>query len=289
MRFDTLLLGFSLVIVGSVGAAEDAAASKKEMTNWQRFCNERAATYHFQPARRGKEFKRLEKPILQHTQAVREEQRGCIYLWVTEQRRPAVIGTTVIGDESWVEENTYFIVDEFHSLHDKPINGRYAEFEWQATVPGVKWQRLKDVPNSRSRKLKLLTIQARSIMKTFSAHAIDHLANNQRRPLRFQPSPIYKYEIPSADPPTTGFLFAACLGTDPEVILCLENRKTDKGNEWFCAIAWFSDMKLFVQRKGRQYQSSPESTVNSHHARSTLGNSIPEVDAEFGKTVVPDE
>ena len=279
----TIVFVSFLMSVSSVADGDEQSATKKEIPHWQQFCNARADTCHFRPAKGGKEFKRLEKPILQHTQAVREEQRGSVYLWVTEQKRPAVIGTTLIGDESWRAGNTYFVVDEFHSLHNKPIEGNYAEHEWQATLPGLDWRRLADVSIARTRKLNLLTIQARSIMKTFSGHAIDHLANDQQRPLRFQPSPIYKYEIPSAKPPTTGFIFAACLGTDPEIILCLENRKTKKGNEWFCAVAWFSDMKLFLKRKGKNYQDSPESLLNTHQQYSKLGQSIPEVDAEFGK------
>ena len=272
-----------LFAVVSPCASEDAPTKPgTAVPNWLRYCNERAATYEMSPLLKEEGgFRRVEKPILQHTQAIRGQQLGAVYLWVTKQGRPAVIGTTVIGDEFWKEENTYFLVEEFHSLHSKPIAGKIGDREWRVSEAGLIWERLSDVPGSKSDKLTLLTVQARRILKDFTAHAIDHHTGDQKRPLRFQPNPIYKYEDRESATPTTGFLFAGCLGTDPEVILCLENRTTKSRNEWHCAVAWFSDMKIFLQRNGNDYKENSRQWGREHIGLISNNNRIPEVDEDF--------
>ena len=276
---------FTCLLFAAVCVAEEPTTTTNKpeaLPNWLRYCNTRAKTYVMRPMLNGEgKFRRIEKSILQHTQAIRGQQLGAVYLWVTQKGRPAVIGTTVIGDEFWKEQNTYFLVEEFHSLHSKAIVGRIGDREWRVGEAGLIWERLSDVPRSKSDKLTLLTVQARRVLKDFTAHAIDHHTGDQKRPLRFQPNPIYKYEDRDSPTPTTGFLFAGCLGTDPEVILCLENRTRNSRNEWYCAVAWFSDMKIFLQRKGDDYKESSRRWGREHIGLVSNDNRIPEVDADF--------
>ena len=102
--------------------------------------------------------------------------------------------------------------------------------------------------------------------------------------LRLLPQPLYRYE--STDPDVLDgalFTLVSSAGTDPEIILMLEARKTPTGPQWVFGAARFSDMNLWLKQKGQEVWSSIRSEENTfnhdakHRFRFYQDRIIPEI------------
>jgi hypothetical protein len=111
--------------------------------------------------------------------------------------------------------------------------------------------------------------------------------------LRLLPQPLYRDES-TADPDILeGALFAlvSSAGTDPEIILLLEARKSPSGAQWFYGAARFSDMNLWLKHKGNEVWSSIRSDENTFNHDAKLrfrfyqDRIIPEVGVDGAKEV----
>ena len=249
----TVVVFVSCVFIG-FGSAEEAVKvsgeREKKTSAWLRYCNERSDQYKiFASSNRRKPFKKKPEALMLHTQPIRGDQVGAIYLWTDDAGRSAAVGTVILHPEKSKGQGTYFLVEEFHSLYDEPIRGDLLAMNWNCRRPGLDWVELKDADPPREGKLPLKGM-ARRLVRSFTAEAIDHNHNNTIRPLRFQPSPVHEFYSEDEDDETIArFLFAGCLATDPEVFLSLEARKTSSGNRWFYSFAQFSDMRITAQYK----------------------------------------
>jgi len=262
-----------------VRSQDDVANEKKKETPaWLKYCNERSSTFVINPAREGDDaFRRVEQPIMLHTQPARGAQVGAVYLWVTTNGRPAAVGTVIVQPETWEAADTYMVVDEFHSLFDEPLKGKMGRFNWRTLEPGLKWNVVGNT-GEPSTKFAARTAQARNLSREYSAIASDE-EGTQKRPLRILPSPVYKYDLSNDDSTDVlaGFVFAGCLATDPECFLCLEIRKTDTGNKWFSAFAWFSNRQIEVERDSKSVWISDGRWGGIHiGGKSLAGVTLPE-------------
>ena len=90
--------------------------------DWLRVCKAHVDDYVISPADKPDEkFKMLTDPVFRHTQPVRGDDIGAVWLWVQEDGRPAAIGT-VFAYSSGVGGGGYrFVVHEFHSMLDRPL------------------------------------------------------------------------------------------------------------------------------------------------------------------------
>ena len=262
-----------IFLSGSAVAKEATDTTKKRKAPWLRYCNERVGNYQIYPTRkRDGAFQRLPSPIMLHTQATRGKQTGAIYLWVDNEKRPAVVGTTILQRES---EETHFLVEEFHSLTQVGVSANLAGRTWRWSDPGITWKPLNAKPAKGSKTL--VRAHARKLIREFSAFAIERTGNVQR-PLRIQPNPVYEYS-PKSEKTTSGFVFAGCLTTDPEFFLLLESRKakTNGQNRWHYAFAWFSDMVVQAQFKDKDIWKSPRNFGGPHIGNKTVtGIRLPE-------------
>lgn len=191
------------------------------------------------------------KPIYIWTNPTRSGgQHGAVYVWL-HQGRPVVVGSIF----SHPEAGKRMVCHEFHSLFAAALRPeRGAEDQrWQPKA-GVELVALPDAPApdaSASRRL----LQMRSLSRAFTAHSIDH--REQRWELRLLPQPLYRYEKPEGETLDGSlFAFVTSAGTDPEVILVLEARKTDSGGAWYYRAIRFSDSNLYVQQAGKEVWSS---------------------------------
>jgi hypothetical protein len=75
-------------------------------------------------------------------------------------------------------------------------------------------------------------------------------------------------------------------GTDPEVILALEARRTPQGEAWFYRLLRFSDSNLYVERQGKEIWSSVRDQRNQFYfnldhtyrlIRDTIIDELPEL------------
>lgn len=125
--------------------------------------------------------------------------------------------------------------------------------------------------------------QGRGLARNFSGRSLSDAGESWE--LRLLPRPLYRYEGPDV---IEGAVFAlvSTAGTDPEILLLLEARKTPEGPRWLFAAARFSDMNLWLKHKDQEVWSSirgGENTFNhdaQHRFRFYQDLIVPEIDAD---------
>ena len=79
------------------------------------------------------------------------------------------------------------------------------------------------------------------------------------------------------------YALVSSAGTDPEIILVLEAKKTRSGQQWVFGAARFSDMNLWLQHKGQEVWSAIRDNENTfyndakHRFRFYQDRTIPEI------------
>lgn len=240
-----------LAMACAFGQQDSADPLEKELAPWQRYCRAKVETYRIHPAREpGQPFRRIPEPILIHTQPVRGDQIGEIYIWVAEDQRPAAICSVVVAPEK-ESPGTYYVVHESHTLYPEPIVGQQGSSRWSPSGPGIAWQRIPNAPPPKGASPRLLDLQARRIAAGFRAHAVERETDQEAAEkvnLRLLPRPLYSYSSPASSGYRSGAVFGFCMVTDLEIILLIESRPTAEGDRWFFACAGFSDLDMYVFR-----------------------------------------
>ena len=73
--------------------------------------------------------------------------------------------------------------------------------------------------------------------------------------LRLLPQPLYRYELTDKDSPVVDgavFVYVWTMGTDPEVLLVIEARRTESGVRWHFAPASFTNREAWVNDQDRE-------------------------------------
>jgi hypothetical protein len=244
-----------LVAAGQTPLMADPPANDKELVEaWLKVSRQHAQDYVIHPADAPAEkFTMLPQAVFRHSQPVRGDDIGAVYLWVDRDKRPAALGTTfaftVQGDERSV-------VHEFHSLARQPIESHWrGKLQWRSPIAGLKWQAVPKAPPPDKTATGRLR-QAREITRRFQAESIEHKGG--RWELRLLAKPIHQFDI---EPPTSvlaGSLTVFCQGTDPELILAVEAQKRDDQFVWHYAAATFTDYALRLRLDDKEVWSNPE-------------------------------
>jgi hypothetical protein len=247
----TMLLA---IAVGATGQAEQAAdARQREVGIWRRAFNRQAKEYRIaatdNPA---KVFDLVEKPVFLWSQPVRFSQIGSVYIWVQEDGRPGAIGTIFCWK---TQQANWAMTHEFHSLATEPVKTVWrGQAIWAPTEPGLQWSLLPDAdPPGDSRRRQ--SLQIRRLSREFQAHTEG--ANRGRWELRLLPKPLHDYAVEEGEATKVGAVLAMCQGTDPELLLVIEARPTDRGVRWHYACGAFTDLGLVVQFRGAKVWSAP--------------------------------
>jgi hypothetical protein len=189
---------------------------------------------------------------------------GGVFLW-TSAGRPAIIGCMLSGPGA---KGLRYVYDEFHLVADKPIAP--AELQTRRSWSPEKGLAVKPLtgapPPAASAPARLT--QMRKISRDFTAHMQANFASE----LRLLPQPLFRYgagdgrKAASTDDglevrPTGEqadvldgalFTYVWTLGTDPELILLLECRRTAEGFAWHYASVRFSNRALWLKHDGRE-------------------------------------
>jgi hypothetical protein len=228
------------------------------------------------------------EPIYRWTNPTRVGgQVGEVFVW-TYRGRPEVVGSIFshpTGDGRRV------ICHELHSLSLEVLSvDRDASERWVPQAPGVELKPAEGAPTpARSAAQRLA--QLRSLSREFTGRSLSDQGRSWE--LRLLPQPLYRYE--STDPDVLDgavFTLVSSAGTDPEIILILEARKTESGPRWVYAAARFSDMNLWLNHKGQEVWSSIRSDENTfyhdakHRFRFYQDRIIPEVGEDSAKRAV---
>jgi hypothetical protein len=190
------------------------------------------------------------KSILRWTNPVSGSLYGEVFIW-TADGRPEAIASIF----KWYTPHTHLSV-EWQSLSTERITA----YEGQRPVwfPGEVGVELKpilgadrpaDTPTAR------LT-QMRNLARQFSARAFDRYDPDEVQELRLLAQPIYRYETTRPDL-LDGALFTFAEGTNPEIILMIEARRTANGPQWKYAMGRQNSIALEALHEGRVVWSVP--------------------------------
>jgi hypothetical protein len=216
------------------------------------------------------------KPVLTWTNV--DHYMGAVFVW-TYEGRPEVIGC--IGSQQ-LASGISNVFHEFHSLSEKPLPpvslGGTSE-QWKPVGAGVTFQDVVEAPAPNdSERLRLA--QMRGIAREFSGAMKD---GQDVTELRLLPQPLYRYK--SLDRGVIdGAIFALVWkGTDPEVLLILEDRKTESGNRWQVALARFNFREMWVTRNEKEIWRVGVNRTTDNYITGNVGSvdrgSLPRVEA----------
>ena len=155
---------------------------------------------------------------------------------------------------NWYAPNRRF-GGEFQSLSSGPLTAvRAGKTVWQPENPGVD---LKPVPGvispSKSPVTRLRQMLALAREFTVEAKATADRSEVPKQ-LRLMPRPIFCYK--STDPQVLdGAIFAFVRGTDPELLLLIETRRTDGEAVWQFAPARMNSIQFRLLHKSREVWS----------------------------------
>ena len=225
------------------------------------------------------------EPVYVWTNPIRaSRQDGAVFLW-TYRGRPEAIGCIFSAPTPKIRSVNH----EFHSLALGPLQvtreGTHAE-AWAPGAPGLALAPIEGAPKPAASATKRLA-QLRALAREFSASSRD--AQGKRWELRLLPQPLYRYESTDPDVPDGAlFAFVTSAGTDPEVLLVIEERRPEAGGEpaWQAGLARFSDLELTVKREGKEVFSAPLIRGNlkelypGEQYRIFRDRGIPKLDAE---------
>jgi hypothetical protein len=181
-------------------------------------------------------------------------QDGAVFVW-TSRGRAEVIGTIFSNP---AQNNLRTINHELHSLATTVLDvSRTGPNPWLPEEVGVVLKPIIGAPAPAKSATQRLS-QMRSLSREFSVHTVDH--DEKRWELRLLPQPLYRYE--STDPDVLDgavFAFVTSAGTDPEVILVLEARRSAAGQPrvWQYGLARFTDLHMWVRHKGAEVFQAP--------------------------------
>lgn len=248
-----IMPAFSMCLLAFLLAQDpsEKSADSVLVRGWLKVSQDHATDYDIAPADApDKKFRLLPQPVFRHAQPTRGNDIGAVYLWVDADDRPVVVGTVF----AWaVNEKVRNVTHEFHSLADMPLKVRWREKEyWSPKTPGLEWKPIPDAPKPADSKVTR-SRQIREQVRRFTANSLD--PKDSRWELRLITQPIHQFEIPEPKQTQAGALFAFCQGTDPELFVAIESRRSDDGFRWHYACASFTDFRLQVRLDGKDVWS----------------------------------
>lgn len=230
-------------------APDDDQASQQAV--WKAIFNRAAADYEL--FRDGKHTQRLQlraNPVYKWTAPIAESGVfGAVYVWTHEGcvENVTCFWRAVYGDR-------VVLTHEIHSLSPVTLNPMHTgSREWKPTA-GLERQLVPSAPAPAAKTPSRLA-QMRGLAGAFSLHTVPE--QGQRTELRLLSTPLYRYQ--SSNPEVVDgalFAFVCAVGTDPEVFLVLEARKTDEGPRWHYALARFSHLDTFADYQGKNVWKS---------------------------------
>jgi hypothetical protein len=195
--------------------------------------------------------------ILKWGNQVREEQAGVVRCWLDDGRVVAV--STVFS--SRIESSKIRITQEWTALSTAAMLAyRSEEVRWRTEKTGPAFQPVAAAPvpeGTRAARLR----QLRELSKRFTGVSESPYKANERWELRLLPRPLYRYGEGTADQGDAqasssvldGALFSLVsnAGTDPEILLLIEARRSGEGWRYEYVASRFSDHSLTLSYDGQ--------------------------------------
>lgn len=252
-----------LAVPAQTSATVDGAKAKNDTLLALHTGDAAGYTIYRDPAKTQKLTLRRE-PVYRWTNPTRVGgQVGDVFVW-TYKGRPEVIGS--IFSHPHHEGNQRVVCHELHSLSTAVlVVDRASPNRWEPQAPGVDLKPVPGAPAPAGSAPRRLA-QLRSMAREFSGRSLSD--RGEKWELRLLPQPLYRYESTDPEVPD-GALFAlvSSAGTDPEVVLLIEDRRdgTGGGPRWVFGAARFSDMNLWLNHKDREVWTSIRGGENTFH------------------------
>jgi hypothetical protein len=195
-------------------------------------------------------LKLLADPVLRWTNPVSNIPDGALFLWVDPEGRPQIAAQVFIAagtKDLWLHE--------FSSLSEESLNAtRDGATRWKPRKPGIEFKKVEGAsipdPDSAVRRLT----QMRNIAQQFKAD--DDFEGKSRWELRLLAKPVHRFGQENSDL-LDGALFAFAHGTDPEVLVAIEARRSDGKYEWYYGLAPMTAYAVKISSREREIWSAP--------------------------------
>jgi hypothetical protein len=175
---------------------------------------------------------------------------GAIFFWLDDLGRPGAAAQIYLQRAPDAPGGRW--LHEFTTLSTALIRAEQdVEANWVPNVPGVVFEPLPGAPAPAATEV-LRGRQLRAMAREFKASRGAQVASAAKgwTELRLLPTPIARYGKPQSAV-LDGALFAFVAGTDPEVLLFVEDRPGPSGPQWQFALAPMSCWPLKASGPGR--------------------------------------
>ena len=240
------LIAVIVSICPSLAPAQSANDAKARKAEADKMIGEESVAYKIALAADDRNLSLHPVPVKSWTNDLNGEFYGSVFIW-TLDGRPQVVGSLY---RSYTPFN-YFAA-ELQSLSEHELlAAKDEQAVWQPPA-GVKFQSVPDgATPSQSHPVRL--IQMRSLARLFAGQLTDE--DKVRRTLQISPQPLYRYDKTPANL-LDGAMFSLVNGTDPEVLLLIEARRTADGFQWQYALARLCVSELQVTYNGQKVWSA---------------------------------
>ncbi len=234
---------------------DQSKKSKRAAWLHEVYLREASAYNFFLDDQKRQELKLRREPVMRWTSD--GDYNGEVYVW-TDHGAAAIVGCVFSGPQG---TDARRIMHEFHSLAPNPLyRGEGGGTGWLPQEPGMKLEPLAGTPEPANTQARRLT-QMRDLARRFTAQV---QREKSKWEMRLMPQPIYRYERSDQDSPIVDgavFAFLWTAGTDPEVLIVIEARSTDKGLRWCYAPARFTNCEAWLQYQGKEVWRGEPSPV----------------------------
>ncbi|MDX1930340.1 MAG: hypothetical protein SFV81_27695 [Pirellulaceae bacterium] len=212
-----------------------------------------AKGYAFSEVSGGKEVKLRETPLFSWTNPEVQSIGGELYLWTVDGRPFATIGI-------W----TYDDIKDSHELQSLSTQIFRAEnpywTNWAPRAAGLQFKKLEDAPAPDASPVRRQTQMRNFVRERFSGEVIKN-DTKQTEKLRVISQPLYRYD-PLPTDLIDGAVFSLAFGTDPEILVILEAKKTEAGSEWQYALAPCTSRRATGYLDGKEVWNSDSQQQN---------------------------
>lgn len=195
---------------------------------------------------------RSAEPLLRYTDNTRLTSDSTLWLWGATGRPLAIVA---IEHYPKNPDMKHWLC-EVASLSDEPISVAYgSDIDWTASKPGLELAALEGAPVPAGQPSARLT-QIKQLQRRFSAHEKE--GTEGRLELRLLAKPLHRYQDVEAGI-VDGAIVAFVNGTNPEVLLVIEARKTGQGApEWQFGLVQMTGAAVSAELDGREIWTRQE-------------------------------
>lgn len=185
------------------------------------------------------------QPVLTWTNA--DNFMGNVFVW-SFRGRPELIGC--VGSRQ-ANAGECFVFHELHSLSSavlQPVDFGDGRRVWKPVQPGIELRDIEGASHPADSERQRLT-QMRNLAREFTGWMKQ---DGDVTELRLLPQPIFRYKSPGQGL-MDGALFALVWkGTDPDILLMVEDRDVEEKPRWQYALARFNWREMWVQRDDKE-------------------------------------